>query len=351
MATSPDISVVMPVFNGERFLAVGIDSVLKQSHRNIELLVIDDGSTDNSANIVHSFNDPRIRLILNGSNQGVIRTRNRGIREARGECIAFLDCDDIALPERLAIQFNFMRDNPAFILVGSWIALINSYGKYTGEFFRTTNSPEAIPSAMLFDNCFAQSAVLARRETLLKEQYREEYPCAEDYDLFARLALAGKCGNIRRVLNLYRDHGGGLSKVRRDLIIQCTHGIHAWQLERLGITPAPEELRLHGSLGCLAADLPQYEPQRAAEWLIRLYRSNEQRMLYSRDEFVSVLLEKMALSCINRPSPLASLTQHYMPFPGAEMGMKLRVLLKIARRNLDKKLFNLMQREYCARKR
>lgn len=337
----PDISVVMPLFNGERFLAAAMESVLGQSHRNLELLLLDDGSTDNSAAIARSFGDPRVRLISNGSNQGVIRTRNRGIREARGACIAFLDCDDMALPERLAMQFRFLKHNPGALLVGSWIALVDEQGDLSGAFSRYPTAAEAIPSAMLFDNCFAQSAVMVRREALLSMQYREEFPCAEDYDLFARLALAGKCWNIPRVLTLYREHGRGLSKVRRDLIIRCTHRVHAWQLERLGITPAPEELRLHGSLGCLGADLPTGDLKPVFQWLSRLYYRNQQQAAYPRQQFVSLLLEKMALACVTHPSPLAALGSYYAPFPGAGAGRKLGVLLKIGRRNCAKKLFSL----------
>jgi glycosyltransferase involved in cell wall biosynthesis len=340
----------MPVYNGEGFLAAAIGSVLGQSHGNLELLVLDDGSTDDSAAIARSFGDPRVRLIRNGSNRGIILTRNRGIREARGAFIAFLDCDDIALPERLAVQFGFLRDNPDFVMVGSWIALMDERGDLTGAFSRYVTAPGAIPAAMLFDNCFAQSAVMVRREALLKEPYREEYPCAEDYDLFARLTLTGKSGNIPRVLTLYREHVGGMSKVRRDLIVRCTQAVHAWQLERLGIAAAPEELRLHGALGCFAADLPGCDLSNVAAWLTRLYRANGERSLYPRQEFVSLLLEKMALACATHPAPLMALARHYPPFPGAGAVTRLGVLLAICRRNLTKRLFALSlghRKEIC----
>lgn len=339
--THPEISVLMPVFNGEHYLAAAMASVLGQQHHDLELLVLDDGSTDSSAAIARSFGDPRVRLIRNGSNQGVIRTRNRGIREARGAFIAFLDCDDIALPERLAIQARFLRDTPDVILVGSWIALMDEQGRQTGVCSRYAATPETIPSTMLFDNCFAQSAVMARREALQREPYREEYPCAEDYDLFARLALTGRSANIPRVLTLYREHGGGLSKLRRDLIVACTHRVHAWQLERLGITADGEELRLHGSLGCLSADLPTCDLARVTRWLTRLYCCNGQRAIYSRQQFVSLLLEKMALACIRDPAPLTALGRYYASFPGAGAGIKLGVLLRIGRRYAGKKLFSL----------
>lgn len=335
----PVISVVMPLFNGGRFLASAMESVLTQSQGPLELLVLDDGSTDDSAGIARSFGDPRIRLLRNATNQGVVRTRNRGIREARGEFIAFLDCDDIALPDRLETQLSFLRDNPGLILVGSWIALMDEQGELTGEFSRYATGPQALASAMLFDNCFAQSAVMVRREALLKEGYREEYPCAEDYDLFARLTLAGKGANIPRVLTLYREHGGGLSKTRREQIVRCTHAVHAWQLERLGIAASRDELQLHGSLGCLTRELPTCEPPRAATWLARLYHANRQRGTYPEQHFLPLLLEKLALSCLRAPARPSALARHYLSFPAGGAWTKGGVLLRIVRRNLAKKLF------------
>ncbi len=341
MMASPEITVLMPVYNGERFLADAIESILRQSRRDFELLVLDNGSTDGSASIAGAYADPRIRILRNESNLGLVKSRNLGIREARGKYVAFLDCDDIALPHRLRIQHEFLENNPEFALVGSGILLIDERGEFSGRFSRFEASPDAIAPILLFDNYFAQSAVMARREALADEPYREEYPCAEDYDLFTRIASRYRTWNIPEVLTLYREHGGGLSKRRRDLIVECTKKIYAWQLNRLCIDPGPEELDLHGSLGCIAPDLPGFALPRVGSWLAELLRRNEQCNLYPRDEFTRLILEKMALACVGKPHPATNLLRHYFGFSGTGIGMKAGVLAKILGRCLAKKMYGL----------
>jgi glycosyltransferase involved in cell wall biosynthesis len=279
--------------------------------------------------------------VRNESNQGLTKTRNRGIREAKGKYVAFLDCDDIALQHRLTIQFKFLENNPEFVLIGSRIVLIDERGELTGEFSRFEAPSEAIPSILLFDNYFAQSAVMARREVLANELYREGFPCAEDYDLFVRITACGKTWNIPEVLTLYRDHSGGMSKKRRDLIVDCTKKIYAWQLHRLGINPGPDELSVHGSLGCIAKDLPGYDLSLIRQWLTELHLRNEQCNLYRRDQFARLILEKMALACIRKPHAIRNLWCYYLGFSGISNVEKISVLAKILGRNLAKKMYGL----------
>lgn len=115
----------MPVYNGERFLREAIESVLQQTFADFELLIVNDGSTDRSLDIIQTYNDSRIRLIDNGANLGLIAARNTGLKNARGEYIALLDCDDIAYPDRLAEQIAFLDKNPSFGMVGAWIEMID----------------------------------------------------------------------------------------------------------------------------------------------------------------------------------------------------------------------------------
>jgi len=337
------VTVLMPVYNGARYLAAAVESILWQSHADFELLVLDDGSTDGSGDIAEAYRDPRIRVVRNESNRGLVETRNRGIRESRGKYVAFLDSDDISLPRRLETQLRFLEDSPDFVMVGSRIALVDEQGELTGMFSLFEASPASFPSILLFDNYFAQSAVMVRGDALADEMYRQEFPCAEDYDLFARLALRGKTWTIPEVLTLYREHGGGMSKKRRDLIVECTKKIYVWQLRRLGIEPTQEELNIHGSLGCLAPDLRGYGMDQVGRWLTRLFRRNEQSGLYRRDEFNALILEKMALACVERGNALPNLLRYYFTFSGVGSGAKIRVLAKILRRRVAKKTYGLTQ--------
>src|SRR4029077_20706952 len=108
----PLVSVVMPVYNGERYLKEAIESVLFQTYKNLELVVVDDGSVDARKTIILSYSDSRIRLVENTKNSGIVFTRNKGLLAAQGEYIATLDCDDIALPDRIENQVNFLEKNP-----------------------------------------------------------------------------------------------------------------------------------------------------------------------------------------------------------------------------------------------
>jgi glycosyltransferase involved in cell wall biosynthesis len=117
---SPKISVVMPVYNGKEYLALAVESILRQTFADFEFIIINDGSTDNSADIAASYEDPRIKLLHNDKNLGLIPSFNRGLENSRGEYIARMDADDIAFPDRFKKQVAFLDDHPDIALCGSW---------------------------------------------------------------------------------------------------------------------------------------------------------------------------------------------------------------------------------------
>ncbi|MBW2258128.1 MAG: glycosyltransferase family 2 protein, partial [Deltaproteobacteria bacterium] len=110
--SAPKVSVVIPVYNRERYIGQAIDSILSQSFRDFELIVVDDGSSDGTPAVVERCGDPRVRLVRHETNQGIPRTRNRGLLEARGEYVAWLDSDDVALPQRLRVQVDVLDRSP-----------------------------------------------------------------------------------------------------------------------------------------------------------------------------------------------------------------------------------------------
>src|SRR5690554_1467307 len=126
---NPKITVFMAAYNAEAFIAEAISSILNQSFEDFELLVVNDGSIDKTVDVVHSFADPRIRLIHNEKNNGLVYTRNSALDEARGEYIAVLDSDDIAVPERLQLQYDYMIQYPKIALCGGHAALIDAQGQ------------------------------------------------------------------------------------------------------------------------------------------------------------------------------------------------------------------------------
>ncbi|MHC1697483.1 MAG: glycosyltransferase [Geobacteraceae bacterium] len=191
--SSPKITVLMPLFNGERFIREALESILEQTFRDFELLIIDDGSTDASAKIVASYGDPRIRLISNRENLGVTATLNRGIDLAKGEYVARMDCDDLSLPTRLAEQASFLDENPACAMVAVTVTQLDENGNDRGVWpdDRKTLTSEAIRRFLPRANCIAHPGIMIRKSLLARYRYNERQRVAQDYDLWLRMAADG----------------------------------------------------------------------------------------------------------------------------------------------------------------
>jgi hypothetical protein len=212
----PQVSVVIPVWNGERYLKEAIESILNQDFSDFELIVIDDGSTDRSAEIVSAFaHDPRVALHKQ-ANAGVVATRNAGLRVAQAEFVAFLDADDIALPGRLARQVAFLRANPEVAVIGTDITYFNdAKGVIRTQKFPFGEARVAI--ALETGNPLAQPSVMMRKSMAIAAGgYREAFKFgAEDYDLWLRLTEKHPLDNLPEVLTLYRVHADSLTHRRR----------------------------------------------------------------------------------------------------------------------------------------
>ena len=208
-AADPLISVVLPVYNGEQYLAEAIDSVLAQSFANFELIMIDDGSTDGSQQILREYErrDSRVRVIVR-ENRGLATTLNDSIDVARGVWIARMDQDDIALHHRFECQLEWLESAGADI-AGSWVRRFGSSDK---RLVRLRQTDEAIKMELLFSSPFAHPAVMMRTELVRQLRYDRTWEKAEDYDLWERAAEAGwKMTNVPEVLLLYRVHGAQIS--------------------------------------------------------------------------------------------------------------------------------------------
>ena len=131
MNKQPAITVFMPVYNAEKYLKEAIDSILNQTFENFELLIIDDGSTDESVKIIETYTDERIRLIHNDGNKGLPYTRNRGLNLARGKYLAIMDADDVSVKNRLEIEYNIMEKRSNLAVISSGKELLSNAGKST----------------------------------------------------------------------------------------------------------------------------------------------------------------------------------------------------------------------------
>jgi glycosyltransferase involved in cell wall biosynthesis len=195
----------MAVFNGEKYLRQAIASILTQTFGDFELLIVDDGSTDRTGEIVRSYRDPRLRLIENGRNLGLSRSLNSAIAQARGRYIARLDADDVAEPARFEQQVRFLERHGDVAVVGCQYHIIAADGRITGH-RRVPCSDIEIRWMLDFCTPFAHSSVMMRRQALQQEPgpYDESLFYAMDYDLWIRLAERGRLANLGDVLLRWR---------------------------------------------------------------------------------------------------------------------------------------------------
>lgn len=205
----PLISVVMPVFNGQEYIHSAIESILGQSCADFEFIIIDDGSTDNTAQIVKKFQEIDSRIILiSRANKGLSRSLNEGIDLASGALIARMDADDIALSERFKNQLAWLKLTGADIC-GSWI---ECFGGGSSAVYRHPQSDVAIKTGLLFGCLLAHPTVMIKAPLIKALKYDSDWNRAEDYELWTRIALAGaKFTNIPEVLLRYRVHSSQVS--------------------------------------------------------------------------------------------------------------------------------------------
>ena len=206
---NPKVTVLMSVYNGEKYLNEAIDSILRQTFKDFEFLIVNDGSTDKTGEILKSYNDPRIKIIDNEKNIGLTRSLNIGLRIAKGEYIARQDADDISMPERLEKELSIIENNSEIIMVACWIKIIDENSNKI-RFWQADieyNSPEEIYYTLFFENCIAHSTVLFDKELVLKiGGYNESFQKSQDYELWSRLSKIGKIIKIKENLVIRREH-------------------------------------------------------------------------------------------------------------------------------------------------
>lgn len=238
---NPLISVLMPVYNGQQYLAEAIESILNQTYRNFELLLLDDGSSDNSEHIIKAFNDSRIIYIKNETNKGLIYTLNRGVGLAKGTFIARMDADDVSVVSRFEKQIEEFKKDEKLVICGSFI---KTFGNGAEQYISHMPVTNAQILASIFFTCpFAHPSVMIKKESLLQlnEFYREDYKHSEDYDLWSRLVFVGNCKNIPEFLLNYRVHDKQVSTVFEDHKYQSVSKIQTNLLSQFNIVPTAIE--------------------------------------------------------------------------------------------------------------
>jgi len=211
----PMVSVLLPVYNAEKYICDSIDSILSQTYRNFELIVVDDGSTDNTKEVVtKKFDDDRIRYLALPDNVGIVDALNIALAKSEGKYLARMDADDISHPERFSRQIKFLEANLEYVACGSSITIVGDKVSPYKVVYPKTHE-EVMSALYLFHRSISHPGVMMRSDTINKHhiRYSRKYPHAEDYMLWKELAVYGKLHNLAESLLFYSYHDEQVSSV------------------------------------------------------------------------------------------------------------------------------------------
>lgn len=312
----PIVSIILSVFNGEKYIREAVESILGQTFKKFEFIIINDGSTDGTADILNSYNDKRIRVAHNKTNIGLPKSLNIGIRLSIGIYIARMDCDDISFPQRLEKQVSFMNNHLEIDICGTWIKSFTD--KHTSINKYPANSEE-IKCMMFWKTGLAHPSVMLRKKTFLNNNlfYDESFSCSQDYDLWVRASKNVKFANIQDVLVARRcGVNNQLGYVSRNIQQRNAAIVRERQLNTLNIYPTEEEKILHESV--IMKDKKQTKQYftKVNDWLVKIKNANQKYHTYVEpyfsDQLSMLWFEYYTTCCENwtwsslRASPLYS---------------------------------------------
>lgn len=240
----PKVSVVMPAYNAEKYIGEAIESILNQTFRDFEFIIINDGSVDRTKEIIQEYDDPRIVLLENDKNSGIVVTLNKGVDAATGEYIARMDADDIALSNRIEQQVMFLNTHRNIGVVGSALQIFGEEIDTQNRFF--SRSKEKLKAELLFNSCLAHPTVMFRRSLIQKsnECYDLQFAGIEDFALWWRFAQVTDIGCINEVLLRYRSHGKQITKEKSDARYERSVRFLEYRLHTLQIALTEEEKKV-----------------------------------------------------------------------------------------------------------
>ena len=277
MPVAPLVTVLLAVHDGERYLGAAVASALGQTSSDLELLVVDDASTDRTSEMLADVADARLRVIRNDERLGLAGSLNRGLDEARGEYIARLDADDVALPRRLEHQLARLRSSPRVGVLGSAVLEIDD-GNRVGRLHQMPTGAGAVRWAALFSSPFFHPSVFVDRDLLERNglRYDTSFEESEDYELWSRLLDVADGDNLPEPLVLYRVHAAQASQRRRELQRECQLRVARRRIADLAPELSADEVELAWRVGSADAIDPG-ESEAAADAYLALLAAFERR--------------------------------------------------------------------------
>ena len=262
----------MSVYNSARFLREAIESILEQTYKDFEFIVINDGSTDSSEEIILSFSDKRINYVKNEKNSGIIETLNKGIGISCGKYIVRMDADDISLPARIEKQVSFMD---AHLDVGAAGSEYYSFSESNFKKVAAYSEPEILRSLLLFKSCLCHPSVIIRKSVLTDNNIRyRNYKHAEDYDFWIQLSKVCKLSNVKEFLLKYRSHDMQGSIVHNTTQKGSAEIIRENYLKDLGFNFTEKDLQVNNIIANNCLIKSQETLTEVESWLLKLIEQN-----------------------------------------------------------------------------
>ncbi|TPG72256.1 glycosyltransferase family 2 protein [Hymenobacter nivis] len=308
----PIVSVILPVFNAEQYLSEAIESILNQTFRSIELILVDDCSTDNSLAIARNYEaDPRVQVLANAQNRGRSFSDNYGAEHARGRYIAKMDADDVALPHRLQAQVDFLEKNPS---VGLSSGFMQAFGESDIVYTYPVTTDE-VRSFLLFNMPVANPAVCFRRSLL--EEYGLRYDdtiqdtFGEDYEFIARAAQVVGIANQPEVLLNYRTLP---QSVKADVHARRnakSNQIREKLLQGFGIPFTARELHVHNTISYYPFTLGDISLAEVHTWLWKMQAHNQEQRYAEPAAMLRCVAERWFLTCYLNPDKQTNSLNEY----------------------------------------
>ena len=313
-AKTPEISIIMPAYNASAFGAEAIESMLAQTFRDFELLIIDDASTDDTNEMLLARRDPRVYLHRNEANLGVTATLNKLLGMARGKYIARMDADDISHPERLHAQLSHMKNNPDVWVCGSFFSFLHADGQTNVVQVPVKN--DAIRAGLLFGNNLAHPFVMLHGDKFREHGllYDKTVKLAQDYALWLHIACdfpEAKFSNLPLVLGQYRHHPSSISMSKKEEQFNSMLTSQMYALKRLGFSANDSLIAAHGHLVMNLPVETQAQMVRVFEWAISLLKANESKGLFCKAALRGILQDKL-IDISERNQQFASVSSKFL---------------------------------------
>lgn len=295
----PKVSVLMPAYNSGKYIQQSIQSILDQTFQDFELIIVNDGSTDNTHDVITSFSDDRIRYYQNEGNKGLMFVRNRLISLVNTEYIAFLDSDDYNDVNRLKIEYDILKNNNELGLVASSVYSLTEEGEIDAKKWLFNLNPIELKVNMLFLNPIVTSTVLFRKELLPDIKFRDGYPPCEDYDLWVRMLLKNKGVVMPDFLATYRLYHNSVSKRNAFDAINNRNKVILDQLEYYFTNEcSKDEADLHLSLVDFSLKNSSTDLPALQNWIEKLLLLNQTYKHFDDAILKQVIFERVLKKCL-----------------------------------------------------